>query len=118
LYFRSVMETGKIIKGSLNAVILQLLQNNGRMYGYEITRAVRDGSKGKTKITEAALYPALHKLEEAGLLETESELIEGRTRKYYKLSRKGKKESVAQLYALQEAMTSLQRILKYRLKNG
>jgi PadR family transcriptional regulator, regulatory protein PadR len=112
------METGKIIKGSLNAVILQLLQNNGRMYGYEITKAVRDGSKGKTKITEAALYPALHKLEEAGLLETESELIEGRVRKYYKLSRKGKKESATQLDALQEAIASLQKILKYRLKNG
>ena len=112
------METGKIIKGSLNAVILQLLQNNGRMYGYEITKAVRDGSKGKTKITEAALYPALHKLEEAGLLETESELIEGRVRKYYKLSRRGKKESATQLDALQEAIASLQKILKYRLKNG
>lgn len=112
------METGKIIKGSLSAIILQLLQNNGRMYGYEITKAVRNGSKGKTKITEAALYPSLHKLEEAGLLETESEIVEGRLRKYYKLSRKGKKESVIQLDALQEAIVSLQKILKYRLKNG
>ena len=112
------METGKIIKGSLSAIILQLLQNNGRMYGYEITKAVRDGSKGKTHITEAALYPALHKLEEAGLLDTEQELVDGRTRKYYRLSRKGKKESVAQLSALQEAIASLQKILKYRLKNG
>lgn len=112
------MEPGKIIKGSLSAVILQLLQNNGRMYGYEITKAVRDGSKGKTAITEAALYPSLHKLEEAGLLETESEMVDGRVRKYYKLNRKGKKESAIQLEALQEAIGSLQKILKYRLKNG
>jgi PadR family transcriptional regulator PadR len=112
------MEPSKIIKGSLSAVILQLLQNNGRMYGYEITKAVKDGSKGRTRITEAALYPALHKLEDAGMLETESELVDGRIRKYYKLSRKGKKESVVQLDAIQEAITSLQKLLKYRLKNG
>ncbi|MFA6057124.1 MAG: helix-turn-helix transcriptional regulator [Taibaiella sp.] len=110
------MEAGKIIKGSLSIVILQLLQNNGRMYGYEITKAVLDGSKGKTQITEAALYPALHKLEEAGLVETESEIIEGRLRKYYKLNRKGKKETVQQVEALQEAMSALQKILKYKVK--
>jgi PadR family transcriptional regulator, regulatory protein PadR len=110
------MEAGKIIKGSLSIVILQLLQNNGRMYGYEITKAVFDGSKGKTQITEAALYPALHKLEEAGLLETESEMIDGRLRKYYKLNRKGKKETALQVEALQEAIGSLQKILKYKVK--
>jgi DNA-binding PadR family transcriptional regulator len=110
------MEAGKIIKGSLSIVILQLLQNNGRMYGYEITKAVLDGSKGKTHITEAALYPALHKLEEAGLLETESEMIDGRLRKYYKLNRKGKKEVAVQIEALQEAIGSLQKILKYKVR--
>jgi len=112
------MESDRIIKGSLSAVILQLLQNNGRMYGYEITKAVRDGSKGKMKITEAALYPALHKLEATGLLETETEIADGRSRKYYRLSRKGKKESMLQLAVLQESISSLQKILKYRLKNG
>lgn len=112
------MEAGKIIKGSLAVVILQLLQNNGRMYGYEITKAVQDGSKGKTQITEAALYPALHKLEEAGLLETESEMIDGRVRKYYKLNRKGKRESTLQTEALLEAVAALQKILKYKVKGA
>lgn len=111
------METGKIIKGSLATVILQLLENNGRMYGYEITRAVKEGSKGKMAITEAALYPTLHKLQEAGLLDVQHELINGRERKYYKLSRKGKKESAVQLAALQEAISALQKILKYKVKH-
>jgi PadR family transcriptional regulator PadR len=43
------------------------------------------------QITEAALYPALHKLVGEGLLTTETELVEGRTRKYYSLTKKGKK---------------------------
>lgn len=111
------MEANKIIKGSLGTVILQLLQQNGRMYGYEISRAVKDGSKDKMQITEAALYPALHKLEEAGFLDTETEYVDGRMRKYYKLNRKGKKEALVQLTALQESISSLQKILKYKVKN-
>ncbi len=118
LFIFAGMEHDRIIKGSLATVILQLLQLNGRMYGYEITKAVREGSKGKMKITEAALYPALHKLEEAALLDTETEIVEGRSRKYYKLNRKGKKEAIMRLEALQESIGALQKILKYRLKTG
>lgn len=114
----SLMEPNKIIKGSLSTIIMQLLQNNGRMYGYEITKAVTEGSKGKTKITEAALYPALHKLEETGLLDVEEEIADGRTRKYYKLNRKGKKEAALQIAILVESIAALQKILKYKLKNG
>lgn len=112
------MEPNKIIKGSLSTVILQLLQNNGKMYGYEITKAVRDGSKGAMQITEAALYPSLHRLEADGLLDTETLIADGRLRKYYKLNRAGKKAVVLQSDALQEAIKSLQRVLKFKLKHG
>ena len=111
------MEPNKIIKGSLSTVILQLLQNNGKMYGYEITKAVRDGSRGAMQITEAALYPALHRLEAEGLLDTETMVAEGRLRKYYKLNRAGKKEVIFRTEALAEAIKSLQRVLKFKLKN-
>lgn len=110
------MENTQIIKGSLRTVILQLLLNNGKMYGYEITRAVAESSKGKTKITEAALYPTLHKLEAADLVTVEPKTVDGRTRKYYKLTRNGKKEAGTELETLKEAIASLQKILKYQLK--
>ena len=112
------MESGKIIKGSLSTIILQLLENNGAMYGYEMTKAVKEGSEDKMKITEAALYPALHKLEEAGLLETESKLTDGRVRKYYKLTNKGKTEGRKQFESLQQMIISLQQVLNHRLQNG
>lgn len=112
------MGPGKILKGSLSTVILQLLENNGAMYGYEMTKAVKEGSKELMKITEAALYPALHKLEEAGLLETESKAVDGRVRKYYRLTNKGKKESRKQLESLQQMISSLQLVLNHRLQNG
>lgn len=112
------MEAKQIIKGSLTAIILKLLEENGRMYGYELTKAVREKSLGKMQITEAALYPALHRLLEEGLLETESEMADGRMRKYYSLTKKGKKQTTAEVNALQEALASLQLILNPKTAHG
>lgn len=81
------------------------------MYGYEMTKAVKENSKGKMEITEAALYPALHKLVDEGLLEIETEKVDGRVRKYYSLTKKGKKETVAEIEALQNALDTLKLIL-------
>lgn len=109
------MDANKIIKGSLTVAILQLLQNNSRMYGYEISMAIAKASKGKIKITEAALYPALHKLEAAGLVHVAAEIVDGRTRKYYKLNRAGKKEAVQQLIIMQESFAALQKVFRYKI---
>ena len=112
------MEPNPVIKGSLTTIILKLLENSGRMYGYEMTRAVREVTKDRMDITEAALYPALHKLVDEGLLETTSEIVEGRMRKYYMLTKKGKKETVIKINALKEALESLSIILNANLSNG
>jgi len=112
------LEAKQIIKGSLTAIILKLLEDNGRMYGYEMTKAVRENSQGKMQITEAALYPALHRLLEDGLLETEMEIAEGRMRKYYSLTKKGKKQTAAAVNALQEALASLQLVLNPKTAHG
>lgn len=88
------------------------------MYGYEMTKAVREMSAGTMSITEAALYPALHKLCTEGLLETSSELVDGRVRKYYSLSKKGKKQSVLEVGRLQEMLQALNLLLKPGTKHG
>jgi PadR family transcriptional regulator PadR len=110
------MDSSRIIKGSLNIIILQLLLNNGKMYGYEIVKAVKDASKNKTIITEAALYPSLHKLEQEGKLKSKNVTVEGRVRKYYKLNATGRKEIAALSLELQETLVSLKKILKYKTK--
>ena len=112
------MKNSQLYKGSLNTIIMKLLEEKGRMYGYEITQKVKEITLGELNITEGALYPALHKLEEAGFLEAESEIVEGRVRKYYKLTRQGKKEAVFQSDALKESILSLQKILKFKLKSN
>ncbi len=112
------MQPEKVIKGSLSTVVLQLLHNNGKMYGYEITKAVADASKGKTKITEAALYPTLHKLQSDGFLKVTTKNVLGRERKYYALTKIGSKELAIQLENLKEAIAALQKILKYEIPSS
>ncbi len=113
-----MVNDNKVIKGSLTTIILKLLEDNGRMYGYEMTKAVKERTNDSINITEAALYPALHKLVEEGLLTTETEIVNGRLRKYYSLTKEGKKETKAKVDALTSALESIQFILNPKLSNG
>ena len=96
------MKNSQLYKGSLNTIIMKLLEEQGRMYGYEITQKVKEITKGELNITEGALYPALHKLEAEGLLDVEVEKVDNRLRKYYKLTEKGTTETVNRLAELEE----------------
>lgn len=105
------MARNNLYKGSLSTIILKLLQENGKMYGYEITQKARAVSDGKLKITEGALYPALHKLEAEGLLDIEMAQVDNRVRKYYKLTEKGTRETANKLLELEDFLVTLQQII-------
>jgi DNA-binding PadR family transcriptional regulator len=101
-----------LIKGSLKTIVLKLLEENGRMYGYEITRKVEDLTAGKIKLSYGALYPVLHKLESEGILVTESENFNNRIRIYYQLTPKGHSVVAEKIKELNEFIESLQRIVE------
>lgn len=105
------MGNQKLYKGSLQTIILKLLGENDKMYGYEITQRVKELTKGELKITEGALYPALHKLEADGLLDVEVEKVDNRLRKYYKLTEQGTKETVNKLAEMQEFLKTMQHLV-------
>ena len=100
-----------LLKGSLQIIILKLLQKNGRMYGYEITQVVKEITNGEILLTEGALYPALHKLEKEGLLAASVELVDNRARKYYALSEKGRTEIEIKLKETKSFMGNLASLL-------
>lgn len=83
------MNSTELIKGTLIPIILKLLEENGKMYGYEIALMVKDMSGGKILIKEGSLYPALHKLLDDGLVGIEIRNVGKRVRKYYFLTEKG-----------------------------
>jgi PadR family transcriptional regulator PadR len=108
------MISSDLLKGSLKTIVLKLLKENGRMYGYEITRKVEDLTEGKIKLTYGALYPVLHKLESEEVLITESENFNNRIRIYYSLTPKGDSVVAEKLKELSEFIESLQRIIEPR----
>ena len=105
------MSNSKLYKGSLTTIILRLLSEHPKMYGYEITQKVKELTDGELKITEGALYPALHKLEADGLLDVEVQRVDNRLRKYYKLTEKGTKETASKLNELERYIETMQVLL-------
>lgn len=92
--------SSELVKGTLKTIVMKLLTDNKKMYGYEITQRVKELTADKIQITEGALYPTLHALEAEGLLTTQTEYIGKRVRKYYSLSPAGKtrtKERVSEM---------------------
>lgn len=105
------MSRSELLKGTLSTIILKLLADNGRMYGYEIIKEIQSLSGDTLRITEGALYPALHKLEDLGYLLTEFKKVDNRTRKYYKLSKKGERATVDKLEELHHFLQNISGIL-------
>ena len=83
------MVSKDLLKGTLKTIVLKLLSEEGKMYGYEITRKVEEITKGKLHLTWGALYPTLHKLEADGHIISEEVHIGKRVRKYYTLTPSG-----------------------------
>ena len=108
------MSTNPLLKGTLQTIILKLLEDNSQMYGYEITQKVKEITGGEIKLTEGALYPALHKLEAEGLLETSTEIVDNRVRKYYRLTEEGGTGVASKLEEAQAFIDQLQLLLNLR----
>jgi PadR family transcriptional regulator PadR len=106
------MISTELLKGSLKSIILKLLAENGRMYGYDITRKVEELTAGKIKLTYGALYPVLHKLEVDGAVITESENFNNRIRIYYRLTPKGSSFATEKLKELEEYIEVMGMLLK------
>ncbi|KOF01433.1 DNA-binding PadR family transcriptional regulator [Roseivirga ehrenbergii] len=112
------MSSSKLLKGSLATIVLKLLEENEKMYGYEITQRVKEITAGEFKITEGALYPTLHKLEAEGMLSTETQKVDNRIRKYYSLTKEGNAEAQTKVAELEEFLLNLQKLLNPKLGMG
>lgn len=106
------MKNPSLYKGSLTTIILKLLNEHDKMYGYQIARRVREITQGELNITEGALYPSLHKLKVEGLLDVEDLMIGKRKRKYYKLTEEGTRETIKKLAELEDYIVTM-RVLLY-----
>lgn len=110
-YYFCIMNQKELLKGTLNTIILRLLAEKGRMYGYEISQCVKEMSDGKMQIKEGSLYPALHKLESDGHVTVEEVFIGKRVRRYYKLTEQGKSQVTAALNELRQFLDTIHHLI-------
>ena len=79
----------KLFRGSLDSIILKLLEEHNELHGYVLSQMIAERSNGAFEITEGALYPALHRLEGKEVIKSETRKFQNRHRKYYRLTDKG-----------------------------
>lgn len=112
------MYSKELIRGTLKTLILKLLTDNNRMYGYEITQRVEEMTEGNIQLTFGALYPILHKLEQDGLLSIEVEVVDNRARKYYSLTPQGSQVALLKIEELEKFLETLKIFLHPQTKPG
>ena len=87
---------GELVQGTLDMLILKTLSRKS-LHGYAIAVAIHERSLEVLKVEEGSLYPALHRLELAGLLDSEWKLSDANRRaKFYRLTAAGRKRLAAE----------------------
>lgn len=109
------MHSPELLKGTLQTIVLKVLKDHGKTYGYEITQRVKELSGGSILLTEGALYPTLHRLESEGLLKTEKINVGNRVRKYYMLTPTGKATANERVSEFVEFIKTMGNVLQVQL---
>ena len=82
-----------ILQGTLSLLVLQTLNSHKRLHGYAITTHIRRVSDNLLRVEEGSLYPALHRMEQAGWLKSEWGTTEkNREARFYSLTALGRKQ--------------------------
>lgn len=116
LYICNMSTANGMLKGSLQTIILKLLQENEKMYGYEITQKVKEITNGEILLTEGSMYPSLHKMEAEGMLTTSTEMVDNRVRKYYSLTKDGQVAVTSKLQEAKKFIVNLELLLNLNCK--
>ena len=102
---------GQALKGHLDLLLLAVLQD-GAKHGYAIIDELRSRSDEAFDLPEGTVYPALHRLEKGGHLDSEWTEVRGRRRRTYRLTDKGRGALGEQRLAWNEFQDAVARVLK------
>jgi transcriptional regulator len=105
------MGRSNLYVGTLELMVLQTLKW-GAMHGYAVGQWIAEQSGGKLDVEEGALYPALHRLENRGLVDSEWGTTESnRQAKFYQLTRKGRRHLETEAARWQEHARAVSAVL-------
>jgi PadR family transcriptional regulator len=99
-----------LLRGHLDGLLLAVLAE-APGHGYELSRRLTRRSGGELAVNEGSLYPALHRLERAGLVESAWSAAEGRRRRIYRLTRAGRRAAGESRREWRAFATAVERVL-------
>lgn len=99
-------------QGTLDLLILKVIAL-GPIHGYAIAQRLQQASRDVVQVQQGSLYPALHRLENRGLLAADwKETGTGREAKFYRLTRKGRAQLATEVASWQRLTAAIGQILK------
>jgi len=102
------------VQGSLDLLVLKILSRRPRLHGYAIMSAIKDRSSDVLRAEEGSLYPALHRMEEAGWIRAQWITKEetGRRARVYELTAAGQKQLAAEESRWATVTSAVNRVLR------
>lgn len=101
------------LQGTLDLLVMTLLARRPRLHGYAIMAAISEMSEDVLRAEEGSLYPALHRMEEAGWIRAEWVKREsGRRMRIYELTKAGKEQLAVEELRWQTVTSAVNRILR------
>lgn len=102
------------LQGSLDLLVLKVLSRRAPLHGYAIISAIKEISEEVLRVEEGSLYPALHRMEEAGLIRAKwIEKNSGRRARIYDLTARGRKQLASEEARWTAVTDAVQRVLKF-----
>jgi len=101
------------LQGSLDLLVLKILSRRPRLHGYAIMTAIQDWSGDVLRAEEGSLYPALHRMEEAGWIRAEWITKDtGRRARIYELTTAGQEQLEAEQTRWKAVTSAVNRVLR------
>jgi len=97
-------------KNNVDLMLMGVLRH-GPAHGYAIVADLRERSNGEFDLPEGTVYPALHRLERLGVIESSVELVQGRRRRTYALTARGQARLNSQRRAWQSYVAGVQAVI-------
>jgi len=105
-------EKSDLPQGTLDLLILKVVALSP-VHGYAIAQRLEQVSRGVVQVPQGSLYPALHRLENRGLLAADwEETQSGREAKFYRLTRKGRTQLVTEAASWQRLIEAVKLVLR------
>jgi PadR family transcriptional regulator PadR len=101
------------LQGTLDLLVLRILASRGRMHGFSIALHVEEISEQVLRLEEGSLYPALHRMTQAGWLDAEWGASDNKRRaRYYSITRQGRKQLAEEEKSWAQLTAAVGRVLR------